>query len=67
MPSFRMRVDLADLTRSVAVHTTGQSGHTGHPHYDDMIQLWLAGETYPMWWSRSQVDPAAADVLVLTP
>jgi penicillin amidase len=67
LPSFRMLVDLGDLSRSLATHTTGQSGHTDHPHYDDMIPLWLSGENAPMLWTRAQVDEAAETVQTLIP
>ena len=67
LPSMRMLVDLSDFGRSRAVHTTGQSGHTDHPHYDDMIPRWLAGETLPMLWDRVAVEADAASVLTLTP
>jgi penicillin amidase len=67
LPSMRMLVDLGDLSRSRTTHTTGQSGHTDHPHYDDMTPLWLAGEYSPMNWTRAQVDGAAESVQTLTP
>lgn len=67
LPSMRMLVDLDDLTRSQAVHTTGQSGHTDHPHYDDMIPLWLAGDNIPMLWDRADIEADAEATLVLTP
>jgi penicillin amidase len=67
LPSMRMLVDLGDLSRSLSTHTTGQSGHTDHPHYDDMIPLWLAGEYSPMNWTRAQVDAAAESVQTLVP
>ena len=67
LPSMRMLVDLGDFSRSLTTHTTGQSGHTDHPHYDDMIPLWLAGEYSPMNWTRTQVDTAAESVQTLTP
>ena len=67
LPSMRMLVDLGDLSRSRTTHTTGQSGHTDHPHYDDMIPLWLAGEYSPMNWTRTQVDAAAETVQTLVP
>ena len=65
LPSMRMLVDLGDLSLSRTTHTTGQSGHTDHPHYDDMIPLWLAGEYSPMNWTRTQVNEAAESVQVL--
>ncbi|MEN8113180.1 MAG: penicillin acylase family protein [Actinomycetota bacterium] len=67
LPSFRMLVDLGDLSRSLSTHTTGQSGHTDHPHYDDMIPLWVNGEYSPMLWTREQVDNAAETVQTLVP
>jgi penicillin amidase len=34
--------------RSRWQHMTGQSGHPGSRHYDDLIQDWLAGRTNPV-------------------
>ena len=67
LPSMRMLVDLADLTRSQTIHTTGQSGHTDHPHYDDMIPLWLEGKTVPMLWTRSDIEADAEATMMLIP
>lgn len=65
LPSMRMVVDLADLSRSVAIHTTGQSGHAGHRHYDDMISDWATGRTAPMLWERAEVEADAEATLTL--
>jgi penicillin amidase len=65
--SMRMIVDLSDFDASQAVNTTGQSGHPYHPHYDDMIELWLNGQYYPMWFSQEAVEAAAVDHLILQP
>ena len=67
VPSYRQIIDLADFTRSVSVHTTGQSGHPFHPHYDDMIDLWRNIQLHPMLWARGDVESSAADHLTLTP
>jgi len=67
LPSMRMVIDLADLARSTAIHSTGQSGHTDHPHYDDMIQPWLVGDTFPMLWSRATIEADTEARLVLVP
>ncbi len=67
LPSMRMLVDLGDLGHSYAVHTTGQSGHTDHPHYDDMIPLWLAGDNVPLLWERATVIDQAESMLILSP
>ncbi|MDX1614139.1 MAG: penicillin acylase family protein [Candidatus Promineifilaceae bacterium] len=65
--SERMIVDLSRLDESRAIHPTGQSGHPTSPHYDDMIPLWLAGEYHPMHFSRSAVDTAVEETLILQP
>lgn len=65
--SYRQIVDLADLNRSISMHTTGQSGHPFHRHYDDMIDPWRNVEYHPMLWERAQVEEDAEAVLNLTP
>jgi len=65
--SQRQIVDLEDLTRSVSMHTTGQSGHPFHPHYDDMVDPWRNIEYHTMLWERADVEAEAEGVLVLTP
>lgn len=67
LPSMRMIVDLSNLENSLAIHTTGQSGHPYHPHYIDMADRWRNFEYHPLYWGRVQVEAAAADHLRLTP
>jgi len=67
LPSMRMIVDLGDLTRSITVHTTGQSGHPYSEHYDDMIDHWRNIEYHPMLWTREQVETATVNRLILHP
>jgi penicillin G amidase len=44
-PTFRLLVDTEDPTKSRWQHMTGQSGHPGSPHYDDLLEGWHAGTT----------------------
>lgn len=67
LPSMRMIVDLADLSKSVAIHTTGQSGHAFHPHYIDMAEPWRKLQYQPMLWERSGVQANAEGTLRLVP
>ena len=67
LPSKRMIVDLGNLNNSLTVHTTGQSGHAYHPHYDDMAPLWASVEYYPMWWEQQSVMNDSEGHLRLTP
>jgi penicillin amidase len=65
--SYRQIVDLGDLTESVSMHSTGQSGHPYHRHYADMIALWRDVENHPMLWHREDVEASAEAWLVLAP
>jgi penicillin amidase len=67
LPSMRMIVDLGNLNNSVTVHTTGQSGHAYHPHYDDMIPMWVNIQYYPMLWDQQTLIQSSAGNLVLQP
>jgi penicillin amidase len=67
VPSMRMIVDMADLNRSVAINTTGQSGHAYDPHYDDMINPWRLIQYNLMLWDRGAIEAGAAAHLTLTP
>ncbi|HKO39206.1 MAG TPA: penicillin acylase family protein [Solirubrobacterales bacterium] len=62
-PSWRMVADPADPDRSRWQMFTGQSGHPGSPHYDDLQADWLEGWTQPMAgegpWSELELAPAA--------
>ncbi|MCU0498572.1 MAG: penicillin acylase family protein [Anaerolineae bacterium] len=66
-PSFRMIIDLGDLTQNVNMNTTGQSGHPYSPYYDDLIDLWRNVQYKPMYFTRAQVDAAAVHTLTLIP
>jgi len=67
LPSQRQIVDLEYFERSLTMHTTGQSGHPFHRHYDDMIDPWRNIQYHPMLWTRGQVEAAAEAQLTLTP
>jgi penicillin amidase len=47
-PSYRLLADLGSPERSRWQHMTGQSGHPGSEHYDDLLDDWLAGRTNPI-------------------
>lgn len=67
LPSMRMVVDLSDLDASTALHTTGQSGHAFHRHYDNMIERWATGQTAVLPFSLDAVKAAAVEHLRLVP
>jgi penicillin G amidase len=66
-PSERAIYDLSSFSNSIAIHTTGQSGHAYHPHYVDMTPMWANIEYYAMLWTEQEVVRNAEGHLVLTP
>jgi penicillin amidase len=66
-PSERYIADLADWTRSLSVHTTGQSGQPYNKHYDDFIDLWRNIQYHSMLWARTDIEKNAEGTLTLTP
>jgi len=67
LPSMRMIVDLSDLSNSLTIHTTGQSGHAYHPHYIDMADLWRTIQYHPMLWDLEEIERDAESLLLFTP
>jgi penicillin amidase len=65
--SQRLIVDLADLTSSRAVNSTGQVEHLFHPHREDQLDLWSRVEYHPVLVSRDAVKADAEATLRLLP
>ena len=66
-PSMRMVVDLSNLDHSTWVNQTGASGHPWSSHYDDQVDAWVEGRTYPWPFSAAAVKKATDDELRLVP
>jgi len=67
VPSYRQIIDLADFSRSLAIFTTGESGHPFSPHYDDMIDLWRNFQYHRVLWTRAEVVAGSEAHLTLLP
>jgi penicillin amidase len=67
LPSMRMIVDLGNLSNSVTVLTTGESGHAYDAHYIDMADLWRNIQYYPMLWDETAITTGSAAHLQLLP
>lgn len=65
--SFRMVVDVGDWDRSVAVNSPGQSGDPASPHYRDLFPLWLAGQYFPLVYSRGAIEHNLERKILLVP
>jgi penicillin amidase len=67
LPSYRQVLDVGNWDQSLAVNTTGQSGHPLSPHYFDQNALWSSGRYRTMPFSRAAVEKARASRMLLTP
>ncbi|MFY0566437.1 penicillin acylase family protein [Archangium lansingense] len=65
--ALRMIIDLNDFSKSVGIHTPGQSEHLYHPHRDDMLDMSQKVEFHPLLFTRQQVDAHAKGTLTLQP
>jgi penicillin amidase len=59
-PSYRLLADVGNPDASRWQHMTGQSGHPGSEHYDDLVDAWMAGQT-------NAVGQPAEETLTLVP
>jgi penicillin amidase len=67
-PVYRMVADVGEPARSRWQLSTGQSGHPGSPHYDDLIEGWLWGRTNPVYLDEHELRAAGhARLLRLEP
>ena len=63
----RWIVDMGDLGGGLMIHTPGQSGHAGSPHYDDFIETWRRGQYHPSYYDRKDVEANRRGRLLLSP
>ncbi len=54
-PSLRAIYDLADSSKSVVMHSTGQSGIPWSPHYRDFVAPWAAVRYVSLWTQAAPV------------
>jgi penicillin G amidase len=64
-PSMRFIMDVSDWSRSRAILPMGQSGQVGTRHYDDLIEMYLQGEYFPMLWTRQEIEEHLEGRLIL--
>jgi penicillin amidase len=66
-PSMRWVASLENPDDDLAVLPGGQSGHPWDDHYDDQLELYLAGERRTVPWSDEAVEAATVSRLELVP
>jgi penicillin amidase len=65
--SFRAIYDLADLDRSLFIHTTGQSGNPLSPFYRSFAQRWSKGDYIEIPTRREAIEAASLGRWTLMP
>jgi penicillin amidase len=65
--SYRQVLDVGAWDRSVAVNTTGQSGHPQSPHYFDQNSFWSQGRYRTLTFTREAIERATVSQLELIP
>jgi penicillin G amidase len=65
--SFRQVLDVGHWDESRGIDVPGESAQPGSPHYGDLLPLWIEGKYFPLAYSRSAVEKATTDRLLLEP
>ncbi len=65
--SFRVVIDVGAWDESRAANTPGQSGDPRSPHYSDLFAAWADGGTFPLCFSRTEVERHAVQTIRLRP
>ncbi len=55
-PSWRMIVELDKPVKAYGVYPGGQSGNPGSPFYDNMIDTWVRGEYFRLFFMEDRED-----------
>lgn len=66
-PSFRLVLDVGNWDNSRAVNYPGQSGNPGDSHYQDLVQMWLRGDYFPLLFTRTAVEGSVERRIQLIP
>lgn len=66
-PSERFTADLSNLDASTLNLVTGESGNFSSPNYMDQWKAWYQGSTFPLPFTKTAVENAAAHRLMLEP
>jgi len=67
IPSYRQIIDLSDLSKSISMHSTGQSGQPASEHYKDFVEPWAKVEYHPMLFKEATIEKEAKEVLRMKP
>ncbi len=67
VPSHRRLIDYSDLSTSISILPSGNSGNPASPHYDDQVKRYLKGVYRPINFTLEQVKKDTAHIITLLP
>jgi len=67
IPAYRQIIDLSDFSKSLSMHSPGQSGQPASQHYGDLVTPWAEVTYHPMLFDRAAIEKEAKELLKLTP
>jgi penicillin amidase len=65
--SYRQLLDVGAWDQGRFILPSGQSGHPGSEHYDDLMHAWLHGEYVPMLFYEETIERETAETIRLRP
>jgi len=66
-PTVRLIYDMGNLDNCLSSYPPGASGNMASPHYGDLIDLWVAGDYFPIGWIREDIEQEMLHRLKLNP
>jgi penicillin G amidase len=65
--SLKIIVETENWDASLGLNNPGQSGDPASPHYRDLFEIWSRGRYFPIFFTRTKVEAAAEQRLLLAP
>lgn len=65
--SWRMVIDVGEWNNSLAMNVPGQSGDPESPFYDNLLEMFVNGEYFPLLYTREAVQGACVKQIDLKP
>lgn len=66
-PSTRRIIDFSDVTNSISILPTGQSGNPLSPHYKDQAELYAKGKFRKMMMDKKEIQEVSKSLLIFIP
>ncbi|WP_368085811.1 penicillin acylase family protein [Halalkalicoccus jeotgali] len=65
--SWRMVIDVGGWDNSLAMSVPGQSGDPESPFYDNLLEMFVNGEYFPLLYTREAIQDACTKKIELAP